>query len=143
MSREDPQLRIRLPIELKEKVEASAKENNRSMNAEIVQRLERTYLADLPEDVILSAQDVINIADGAKDELSSIIFKRTFAEINKKARMGHKGFCISLGDLELEELSEDDFYYVFKRTFERLNELGFIVPKKSLDNTGFLVEVPE
>ncbi|CAM6491861.1 Arc family DNA-binding protein [Enterobacter intestinihominis] len=143
MSREDPQLRIRLPIELKEKIEFSAKENNRSMNAEIVQRLERTYLADLPEDVILSAQDVINIAAGAKDELSNIIFRRTFAEINKKARMGHKGFCISLGDLELEELSEDDFYYVFKRTFDRLSELGFIVPKKSLDNTGFLVEIPE
>ncbi|MDF7702140.1 Arc family DNA-binding protein [Enterobacter hormaechei] len=143
MSREDPQLRIRLPIELKEKIELSAKENNRSMNAEIVQRLERTYLADLPEDVVLSAQDVINIAAGAKEELSNIIFRRTFAEINKKARMGHKGFCISLGDLELEELSEDDFYYVFNRTFERLNELGFIVPKKSLDNTGFLVEIPE
>ncbi|HCD3955212.1 TPA: Arc family DNA-binding protein [Enterobacter hormaechei] len=142
MSREDPQLRIRLPIELKEKIELSAKENNRSMNAEIVQRLERSYLADLPEDEVLSAQDVINIAANAKDELSNIIFRRTFTEINKKARMGHKGFCISLGDLELEELTEDDFYYVFKRTFERLNELGFIVPKKSLDNSGFLVEIP-
>ncbi|AVQ89837.1 Arc family DNA-binding protein, partial [Citrobacter freundii] len=36
MSREDPQLRIRLPIELKEKIEETAKANNRSMNAEIV-----------------------------------------------------------------------------------------------------------
>ncbi|EAV5088666.1 Arc family DNA-binding protein [Salmonella enterica] len=36
MSREDPQLRIRLPVELKEIIEASSKENNRSMNAEIV-----------------------------------------------------------------------------------------------------------
>ncbi len=143
MSREDPQLRIRLPIELKEKIELSAKENNRSMNAEIVQRLERSYLADLPEDEVLSAQDVIKIAANAKDELSNIIFRRTFTEINKKARMGHKGFCISLGDLELEELTEDDFYYVFKRTFERLNELGFKVPEKSLDNAGFLVEIPE
>ncbi|EEP9553003.1 Arc family DNA-binding protein [Salmonella enterica] len=40
MSREDPQLRIRLPIELKEIIEASSKENNRSMNAEIVTLLE-------------------------------------------------------------------------------------------------------
>lgn len=142
MSREDPQLRIRLPIELKEKIEISAKENNRSMNAEIVQRLERTYLAELPEDEVLSAQDVINIAASAKDELSNIIFKRTFAEINKKARMGHKGFCISLGDLELDELSEDDFYYVLKRTFDSLDELGFSVPQKSLGNDGFLVEIP-
>lgn len=40
MSREDPQLRIRLPVELKEIIEASSKENNRSMNAEIVTLLE-------------------------------------------------------------------------------------------------------
>ncbi|HGY2352672.1 TPA: Arc family DNA-binding protein [Citrobacter farmeri] len=40
MSREDPQLRIRLPVELKEIIEASSKENNRSMNAEIVTMLE-------------------------------------------------------------------------------------------------------
>ncbi|MBT1712798.1 Arc family DNA-binding protein [Enterobacter dykesii] len=40
MSREDPQLRIRLPIELKEIIESSSKENNRSMNAEIVTLLE-------------------------------------------------------------------------------------------------------
>lgn len=67
------------------------------MNAEIVQRLERTYLADLPEDVILSAQDVINIAAGAKEELSNIIFRRTFAEINKKARMAIKDSAFHLG----------------------------------------------
>lgn len=40
MSREDPQLRIRLPVELKEVIEASSKQNNRSMNAEIVTLLE-------------------------------------------------------------------------------------------------------
>ncbi|HHS3615256.1 TPA: Arc family DNA-binding protein [Escherichia coli] len=40
MSREDPQLRIRLPIELKEIIESSSKENNRSMNAEIITLLE-------------------------------------------------------------------------------------------------------
>lgn len=143
MSREDPQLRIRIPIELKEKIEVSAKENNRSMNAEIVQRLERTYLAELADDEVLSAQDVIKIVASAKDELSDIIFKRTFSEINKKARMGHKGFHIPLGDLELEELSEEDFYYVLKRTFDSLTELGFTVPEKSLDNAGFLIEIPE
>ncbi|CTU91111.1 Arc family DNA-binding protein [Escherichia coli] len=40
MSREDPQLRIRLPVELKKIIEASSKQNNRSMNAEIVTLLE-------------------------------------------------------------------------------------------------------
>ncbi|BDC21828.1 regulatory protein Mnt [Klebsiella pneumoniae] len=46
MSREDPQLRIRLPSELKDKIEASAKANNRSMNAEIIFRINLSYLLD-------------------------------------------------------------------------------------------------
>ena len=43
MSREDPQLKLRLPPDLKSRVEDAAKANNRSMNAEIVSRLEQTF----------------------------------------------------------------------------------------------------
>lgn len=39
MSRTDPQLKVRLPLEMKEELEKAAKENHRSMNAEIVSRL--------------------------------------------------------------------------------------------------------
>ncbi|HFI1947925.1 TPA: Arc family DNA-binding protein [Yersinia enterocolitica] len=143
MSREDPQLRIRLPIELKEKIEDSAKENNRSMNAEIVQRLDASYLSEIPEDDVISAQDALQIATNAKETLSNLIFMRTFAEINKKVRIGHKNFCINLNDLELDVLSDDDFNYVLKRTFLRLKELGYIVSEKSLDSGGFIVSIPE
>ncbi|HDM8089272.1 TPA: Arc family DNA-binding protein [Yersinia enterocolitica] len=143
MSREDPQLRIRLPIELKEKIEDSAKENNRSMNAEIVQRLDASYLSEIPEDDVISAQDALQIATNAKETLSNLIFMRTFAEINKKVRIGHKNFCIDLNDLELDVLSDDDFNYVLKRTFLRLSELGYIVSEKSLDSGGFIVSIPE
>lgn len=143
MSREDPQLRIRLPIELKEKIEDVSKANARSMNAEIVYRLEASFLAEISEDDVISAEEALKIADNAKDEISNVIFKKTFGEINKKARMGHKNFCIDLSELELESLSEDDFYVVLKRTFERLKELGYVVPEKTLDNTGFLVDIPE
>lgn len=84
MSREDPQFRIRLPVELKEKIEEAAKENNRSLNAEIVFRLDSSFLDELPEDELISAKDALAIVSRAKDELSNIIFKRTFAVINEK-----------------------------------------------------------
>lgn len=45
MSREDPQMKIRLPADLKDRIEALAKQAGRSMNAEIVTRLQQT----LPE----------------------------------------------------------------------------------------------
>ncbi|MCE1340625.1 Arc family DNA-binding protein [Enterobacter asburiae] len=142
MSREDPQLRIRLPIELKEKIEETAKANNRSMNAEIVKRLDSSFMSEISEDEVISAKDALQIAFNAKDALSRIIFERTFAEINKKARIGHKEFCIELGDLELEGLDEDDFYAIFDATFNKLKELGYVIPEKSLDSGGFLVSIP-
>lgn len=43
MSREDPQMKIRLPADLKEEIEAAAKQSGRSMNAEIVARLEGSF----------------------------------------------------------------------------------------------------
>lgn len=43
MSRDDPQLKIRLPLELKEKITESAAELGRSINADVVARLEDSF----------------------------------------------------------------------------------------------------
>ena len=43
MARTDPQFNVRMPADLKEKIEDAAKKNGRSMNAEIVYRLQRTF----------------------------------------------------------------------------------------------------
>lgn len=43
MSREDPQLKIRLPLELKEKITQSAADYGRSINSEVVARLEQSF----------------------------------------------------------------------------------------------------
>lgn len=48
MSRDDPLMRIRLPDELKAKVKALADANHRSMNAEIVARLEASVASNEP-----------------------------------------------------------------------------------------------
>lgn len=45
MSREDPQMKIRLPADLKDQIETASKNSGRSMNAEIVARLEQTFAA--------------------------------------------------------------------------------------------------
>jgi hypothetical protein len=51
-TRSDPQLKIRLPLNLKWQLKQRAKENNHSTNAEIVFRLEKSFeneLAKSPE----------------------------------------------------------------------------------------------
>lgn len=43
MSREDPQMKIRLPADLKDQIETASKNSGRSMNAEIVARLQDSF----------------------------------------------------------------------------------------------------
>ncbi|MDZ7863356.1 Arc family DNA-binding protein [Acidovorax sp.] len=45
MSRDDPQMKIRLPEEVKARIDAAAAEAGRSLNAEIVARLESSFEA--------------------------------------------------------------------------------------------------
>ncbi|MEH8253418.1 Arc family DNA-binding protein [Aeromonas veronii] len=47
MSREHQQMRVRLPPELKDSLDQLAKENGRSMNAEIVYRLQKSVSDEL------------------------------------------------------------------------------------------------
>jgi hypothetical protein len=54
MAKDDPYFRLRVPENLKAQIEKSAAESNRSMTAEIISRLERSYdvddrLSDAPE----------------------------------------------------------------------------------------------
>lgn len=46
MAREDSHFRLRIPEDLKRQVEAEAVKNNRSMTAEIISRLERSFEAE-------------------------------------------------------------------------------------------------
>lgn len=52
MSREDPQMKIRLPVALKENIEKAAKANKRSMNAEIIDGLESSFVDPSSEEAI-------------------------------------------------------------------------------------------
>lgn len=72
----DPQHNIRIPIELKTKIAESAKAHNRSMNADIVARLEKSFESDgnqvmlLEEDSILAMQEMMsNILENAVNNL--------------------------------------------------------------------------
>lgn len=42
----EPQYKLRMPHELRDKIKASAENKNRSMNADIVARLEQSFLKD-------------------------------------------------------------------------------------------------
>ncbi|WP_310067873.1 Arc family DNA-binding protein [Paraburkholderia caledonica] len=43
MTREDPQMKLRLPPDLKDRLTEAATANNRSLNAEVVSRLQESF----------------------------------------------------------------------------------------------------
>lgn len=47
MSRTDPQFNLRIPAELKRRVEDAAQQNKRSATAEIIARLEESFSSDI------------------------------------------------------------------------------------------------
>lgn len=143
MSKDEHQMKIRLPAELKNKIESASKTNTRSMNAEIVQRLEVSFLNEVSSSELISAKDAKHIANNAREKLSSIIFKRTFEEINKKIRLGHTQFYVDLTDLNLQGLSDDDFITVFQLTFPKLKKMGYVIIDDFWDISGFMVEIPQ
>ncbi len=76
MSRQDLHFRLRIPEELKARVEKAAAEKNRSMTAEIVARLEQSFRAeeiqamrrqlvrhqrDVKDEVIEAAQKILDL----------------------------------------------------------------------------------
>lgn len=87
MSREDPQLRIRLPIELKEKIEDSANIFKRSMNAQIVATLEEYYETSesMRDSITLSfGNDAFNESKEVQEAFDNLM--AAIREYNKKKR---------------------------------------------------------
>lgn len=72
MARTDPQVNFRIPAELKDKLDNAAKENGRTLTAELILRLEMTFeqddkmqdllarVARLEDDVAALEDDQIN-----------------------------------------------------------------------------------
>ncbi|WP_087607922.1 Arc family DNA-binding protein [Komagataeibacter europaeus] len=83
MSDPEKQIHVRLPESLKAKIEASAKSSGRSVNAEVVQRLENSFLSasDMMERELIEAEDELV----ASLERSLQHVQKSVSEAEKKA----------------------------------------------------------
>lgn len=110
----DPQFKLRFTPELRDQIEAAAKANNRSMNAEIVARLE-----DYPRISLL--ETALARADQVERELRSEIeaTRKDAREHASRASVYEKRLMVS--DAERERLEQQNSHY--QRTNESFAEL--------------------
>lgn len=73
MSREDPQFKLRLPADLKAKLDQRAKLNDRSINAELVQIVREAI--DKPSPVSGYRDDAERLADQQSDVVKKMVFE--------------------------------------------------------------------
>lgn len=81
MSREDPQFKLRLPADLKAKLDQRAKMNGRSINAELVQIVQAAVSA--PSPVSGYRDDAERLADQQAEKFKTVVFE-TLKEIYGK-----------------------------------------------------------
>jgi hypothetical protein len=71
MKRDNPEVRFRLDLELREQLEAEAKKNNRSLSAEVNARLQQS-LSDAQRNADADREELLRSTIAAKDaELSA------------------------------------------------------------------------
>lgn len=111
MTRADPQFKLRMPLALKEHIEESAAQNKRSVNAEIVSRLEESYFDhDKSPAQKYTEQQIVEMVIAANAKLLERVKegarewkeKRDAAKAEAKADEGYdeEGFAHVIGDIE-------------------------------------------
>ncbi len=128
MSREDPQFKLRMPADLRIRAEDAAKASGRSLNAELVARLE-TSLLDSPSDKLIPAERAKELSLIARSAFPAEIRRRILASINKAISLGHSYVNVDLKDLALDGAMSD----------EEIDAITYDITHE-LTNAGYKVE---
>lgn len=81
MARNDPQMNLRVPMELKEKIEKAALNNGRTITSEAVYRLEESFKSEFSTDINQFSLEELLIHIAKKFNNSGLCL--TLEEINK------------------------------------------------------------
>ncbi|EMN8776275.1 Arc family DNA-binding protein [Pseudomonas aeruginosa] len=132
MSREDPQFKLRMPFELRLQAEQAAKAAGRSLNAELVTRIESSFLNSSDQEILIPANRAKELALMARAAIPNEIRKRAIGAIQKAISLGHTEAYANLTDLSLEiGISEEDIENLTKPVINELKNSGY---KVSLDD---------
>ncbi|HHQ4892820.1 TPA: Arc family DNA-binding protein [Aeromonas veronii] len=125
MSREHPQLRVRIPSELKDELEEKAAEAGRTLTAEIVNRLELSLMNQSQSPILIDAKRAKELAELARRRLPKTILEMAISEINKAISLGHESAYVNLSGFELEFLGDDRYQEVTDIVITELKKHGY------------------
>jgi len=126
-------MRIRLSPELKDRVEAESRANGRSMNSEIVARLEKSLASSVFDDSELpSAEDLARASEVSLMEVREAVWSEVVKNIINESRFGRRECYVQLS--KIEGLDPDSYTHaeILKFVRERLEGKGYSVEQPTV-----------
>lgn len=128
MSREDPQFKLRMPADLRMMAEQAAKAAGRSLNAELVSRLETSFLALSEPEKLMPAEKARELAALARSGIPEQIRRRVLREITKSVGLGHSSTSVDLRDLKLDGgLNDEEIEELTSEITQELVGAGYTI----------------
>ncbi|HFH4378482.1 TPA: Arc family DNA-binding protein [Pseudomonas aeruginosa] len=126
MSREDPQFKLRMPQELRIQAEQAAKAAGRSLNAELVARIESSFLNSSFQETLIPAKRAKELALMARAGIPGEIRKRAIAAIQRSVSLGHNEAYANLTDLSLEVgIPDQELDNLIQPIIDELRKAGY------------------
>lgn len=128
MSRDDPQFKLRMPAGLRDLADQAARAAGRSLNAELVARLEASFLSSASTEKLMSAARARELASMARAGVPDEIRRRILKGINRAVELGHSSLSVDLTDLQLDGgLSESEADEILSAVDKELLDAGYKV----------------
>lgn len=128
MSREDPQFKLRMPQELRSQAEQAAKTAGRSMNAELIARIEKSFLGNGLQADLIPAKRAKELALMARDGIPGEIRRRAIEAIERAIKLGHSQTWAGLEDLHLDGgIPDNELDELQSRIVSELESAGYKV----------------
>lgn len=118
---------FRLPYEIYELLKGESENNRRSLNAEVIARLQQSFSPQVSSQSLMPAAKAKEMSARARRGISGVIEKRIIEGISRAVAMGHSMSIIELIDMELEALPEADLNDLLEKVSEWLESEGYEV----------------
>jgi hypothetical protein len=140
MSREDSQFKLRLPADLREQIEQAAQESKRSLNAEIVARLEESHFRTGQVDAIPSAKKAREMAAQSRKRTAIEIRKEVLSELQIAINKGATMAQVDLRDMGLDEMSDAEHEETTGDVCRELEAAGYTLDWDGPDHLSVIFE---
>jgi hypothetical protein len=126
MSREDPQFKLRMPAELRAQAEQAAKNSGRSLNAELVARIQSSLITESNAEALIPAARARELALMARAGIPDEIRKRVIESVGRAIRLGHSSAVVSLSDLQMDiGIPDEELDELNNKILEELAQAGY------------------